>query len=134
MGKQLIIIEDSLTDQKVLNHFIMKSNYFENVCFFNNGLDAIHYLTKLKSQDLINTVKAIITDINMPVLNGFEFCDKLNDMFGLSKLEIPVFFLSSSHHEEDIIKAQTYNFYRGFINKPINQEILDHQFLGLISE
>lgn len=60
----------------------------------------------------------VLIDINMPVLNGWEFLEAYD------KLEIEqrvdMYMLSSSVYENDIEKAKTYKTVKGFISKPLS--------------
>jgi len=62
----------------------------------------------------------ILLDINMPIMNGWEFLDeytRLNiDPSGKSK----VFIISSSVFSNDINKARSYPLVKDFISKPLN--------------
>lgn len=86
----------------------------------NNGVEALQWLSS--HQDLHQLI--ILLDIQMPVMNGFEFLnayDKLNDEF---KKVIQIYVLSSTLDQEEIKKINENNYVRGFLNKPLPIEEL----------
>tara|TARA_R110002050_G_scaffold288277_1_gene440134 strand:- start:5962 stop:6339 length:378 start_codon:yes stop_codon:yes gene_type:complete len=79
-------------------------------------------LAKLENQKDSDEKIVVLLDINMPVLDGWEFLEQLkqNGFYNLSKLEIYV--VSSSTNESDILKAKQFDFIKGFIHKPLSKE------------
>ena len=61
--------------------------------------------------------KLILLDINMPVMNAWEFLDELI----ASDICIDVVILSSSINPEDVTKAETYKNVKSFLNKPLSK-------------
>lgn len=61
--------------------------------------------------------KLVLLDINMPVMNAWDFLDNLEE----SSISIDVVILSSSINPEDITRAGTYKNIKGFLNKPLNK-------------
>jgi PAS domain S-box-containing protein len=62
----------------------------------------------------------IFLDINMPVMNGWEFLDALT----IHKISIPIFMLTSSIDPRDQEKAVAYAQVNDFISKPLREERL----------
>ena len=59
----------------------------------------------------------ILLDLNMPIMNGFEVLEVLQEQ---SKT-IPVYIVSSSNLSEDQSRCKEYPFVKGFFSKPVNQ-------------
>src|ERR1700754_2604659 len=70
----------------------------------------------------------LLLDINMPIMNGWEFLDeytRLNvDPLGKCK----VYIISSSVFSNDINKARSYPVVKDFISKPLNVEKIKELF------
>lgn len=66
----------------------------------------------------------IFLDINMPLMNGWEFLDKYQKLPLQARREINLYMLSSSDYHEDINKAKSYEDVVDYITKPLTKEIL----------
>ena len=66
----------------------------------------------------------ILLDINMPVLNGWEFLEELIPQLDKFPNDLPVFMLSSTIDQADFDKAKTYSIVKGFYSKPLTKENL----------
>jgi CheY-like chemotaxis protein len=93
---------------------------------FINCEDAIFELLNIDNFDELPDY--IFLDINMPVMNGWDFLDVFDrmriDPFG----KIEIYIVSSSVFAEDIDKSRSYPTVKEFISKPLNQEKLKHVF------
>lgn len=84
--KTVLVVDDSTTNRSILCD-ILHSDY--TVIQAENGIQA---LTKLKRQD--KKVDAIILDIIMPEMDGYEFMNKIKQDKTLS--QIPVIILTEN--------------------------------------
>ncbi|MRX40889.1 response regulator [Flavobacterium sp. LC2016-23] len=112
-----LLIEDNLIDQLVIKQLLKKMlDVTETeVNITNNGVEALQWLST--HQDLKQLI--ILLDIQMPVMNGFDFLnayDKLNDEL---KKVIQIYVLSSTLDQDEIKKINENNYVRGFLNKPL---------------
>jgi CheY-like chemotaxis protein len=65
----------------------------------------------------------ILLDINMPVMNGFEFLEALHERWGLNPEITKIFLLTSSTNSRDVEKASQYPL-TGYLEKPLTLEKL----------
>ncbi len=90
---------------------------------FLNGADALEELIKLKynNEDLPSI---ILLDINMPIMDGWEFLTEFRKLReGISK-EIQIYIVSSSIATEDIEKSKTFPEIVSYLTKPVELETL----------
>jgi CheY-like chemotaxis protein len=83
-----------------------------------SGAEALEYLKSDRDFDLI------FVDINMPVMNGWDFLRSVSKQKDLKELKVVV--LSSSDLEEDILKAEGLDNVVDFKTKPLDFEYLKH--------
>ena len=93
-----LLIEDNLIDQIVIRQLIKKSLDIE-VNITNNGREGLLWL---HNHENLNQSIIILLDVQMPIMNGFDFLeefDKLNENF---KKEIQIYVLSSTLDPDEI--------------------------------
>ncbi|WOK04859.1 response regulator [Imperialibacter roseus] len=64
----------------------------------------------------------ILLDVNMPVMGGWEFLEKLSDVGIGVNLDFPIYITTSSVDPEDKRRAQLHPLVKGFIEKPLTAE------------
>lgn len=113
MGNGYIMgVEDSVVQAKKLKHFLDENNLPSKI--FHSAPEA--YKMALKEPPVL-----IISDIVMPVMDGYEFCKKLKDDKNLR--EIPIILLTSLRDPLDIIKGLQAGA-DNFITKPYEEKYL----------
>ena len=127
----LLVIDDDDINIFIIKKIVEKTGYEAKMVAKTNGSVAIDYLQELIASDQI-LPHLILIDINMPVLNGWEFLDAYEKL--AIQNDINMYMLSSSVYENDIEKAKTYKTVKGFISKPLSIERLVELFEGKNSE
>ncbi|MBC7509393.1 MAG: response regulator [Ferruginibacter sp.] len=109
----VMIIEDDVDDQKFLEHVFEKLGYTNKLHFFDNGVDALEFLD---NSDVIPFI--ILSDINMPKLDGFALRDRIRINTKLQLRSVPFIFFSTSADEDSVITAYSLSV-QGFFKKQI---------------
>ncbi|SNY94939.1 response regulator [Flagellimonas pacifica] len=87
---------------------------------YKNGLDAYNKLLELAGK--INELPDIILlDINMPLMNGWEFLEELRMAPDLINDQVHIYILTSSIAPDDLNLSKEYGFIRGYITKPLTK-------------
>lgn len=123
----LLVIDDDDINIFIIKKIVEKTGYNVNMVSKANGLLAIDYLKATLDNDDFPHLTLI--DINMPVLNGWEFLDAYEELNITQRVDM--YMLSSSVYENDIEKAKTYTKVKGFISKPLSIERLVELFKQL---
>ncbi len=101
----LVIAEDSILLQKMIDDALERAG-FTNVKNFNNGQEAWDYLKSIRhDSDLYNKVNLIITDIEMPQMDGHRLTKLVKDDPRLKM--IPIVIFSSLIDDQMRIKGET---------------------------
>lgn len=98
--------------------------------------------TRLNGQEGIEFIKScignekqlpdiIFLDINMPVMNGWEFLEEFEIIKDKFSKNIIINMLSSSVYNDDISKSQTYSTVNKFISKPLTIEKIKDLYTSL---
>jgi CheY-like chemotaxis protein len=107
----VIIIEDDIDDQEILNEIFQKLGYSNEVIFFTDGASALDYLNKPSVLPFL-----ILSDINLPKLNGFDLRSKLKTDADLAVKCIPYLFFSTALNQKAVIDAYSMSV-QGFFVK-----------------
>ena len=108
----VIVIEDDKDDREILRMVFKKLAYSNEVIYFNDGDDALEYLEKLSIKPFL-----ILSDINMPRLNGMELRDKIFNNARLNLRCIPYLFFTTASEQPMVLKAYSKSV-QGFFVKP----------------
>ncbi len=112
--KKVLIVEDNQRLSRMM-HFLFLSRGVDTK-IANNGAEALEALQE-------NIPDAIITDLKMPEMDGFEFCHRLKQNEAYSK--IPVLVLSDLERERDADRLLSMGV-NDYIKKPfMSADILD---------
>lgn len=121
--KTIWVVDDDPIYQIIVNKIIKKSELFSSVSSFKNGKDAIDALKNaLKNSERLPDI--ILLDINMPIMDGWEFMEEKLLLKPLIKDPVQIYIVSSSIALEDKNKAKNYSEIIAYLSKPINDNDL----------
>jgi CheY-like chemotaxis protein len=127
-GKLLLVDDD--TTSIFLTQMLIEDIFpgsVEQIQTANNGQEALEILSQycLSSTGGAENFcpDLILLDINMPVMDGFEFLEQLQKMDNFKKNQTKIVLLTSSTNPKDIERAQKYNVYN-YLSKPLTEEKL----------
>ncbi|MBW7651051.1 chemotaxis protein [Anoxybacillus sp. ST4] len=91
-NKKLIVAEDSPLLRKLLHDTLAEAGYVY-VEFFENGEDALHYLQSIveKGKPVESEVQLVITDIEMPQMDGHHLTKRIREHDKLKHLPVVIF-------------------------------------------
>jgi CheY-like chemotaxis protein len=116
----VLLVDDDEINNFISIKLIKKALLNTEIMACLNGKFAIDQLVEIQRNDPAKLPDYILLDINMPIMNGWEFLDeykRLNiDPTGKTK----IFIISSSVFSNDINKARSYPLVKDFISKPLN--------------
>ncbi len=120
MNKKIIwVVDDDTIYQTIINKLIQKSGVFSTHSSFMNGKEAIITLKNTLEVDSNNLPDIILLDINMPVMDGWEFMEEIKKIKSKINKHILIYIVSSSIAIEDKNKSKTFPDIIGYSPKPI---------------
>ena len=108
----IIIVEDDIDDQEMFSEVFKELDYKNEIVFFNDGQEALTYLTAKTTEPFI-----VFSDINMPKLNGIELRNQIHENEDIRIKTIPYLFFTTSAEQEAVIDAYSKSI-QGFFIKP----------------
>ncbi|MCY7422043.1 MAG: response regulator [Chitinophagaceae bacterium] len=100
--RPIIILEDDLDDQEIMREVLNDLQVGYRIDFYTNAKEVLEYLYTTKEQPFL-----IISDVNLPTMNGLELRKILNENEYLRLKSIPFVFFSTSSDEFAV--KQAYN-------------------------
>lgn len=114
------MIDDDEINNFIAQKLINKSLINTKITVFANGDDGLSFL-KNGINNETELPDIIFLDLNMPVMNGWEFLDIYEkDILPFIIKKPLIYIISSSVYRNDILKAENYNFIDKFISKPLS--------------
>ncbi|HEY9178525.1 MAG TPA: response regulator [Flavipsychrobacter sp.] len=114
----IIVIEDDRDDQELLVEIFRELNYTNEVTYFSDSDKALEYLNRSEVQPFL-----ILSDINMPRMNGFELRNKIFTNEQLKLKCIPYLFFTTGGDKKAVTDAYSMSV-QGFFIKPQSMEKL----------
>ena len=118
----MLIDEDEIDN--IINQKIIESNEFaEDIIIFQSGQEALEYLAK-NADDPDQLPQIIFLDINMPIMDGFQFLAEFEKLDEKVRNKCKIIMLSSSISPRDIDRAASSKYVIKYLNKPLNSRYL----------
>ncbi|GAB3891713.1 hypothetical protein GCM10028803_03810 [Larkinella knui] len=114
----IIIIEDDADDQFLLEQIFKKLNYSNKVIYFSDGEEALGFLNRTELMPFL-----ILSDVNMPKLDGFALRQKIFTDSQLQVKCIPYLFFSTAVSQEMVIEAYSMSAQGFFIKQDSMSEL-----------
>lgn len=130
MLDKILCVDDDPITLMLCKKVVEKAQFAKEIDTANNGEEAINYFDALylekKNNVSIVYPKLVLLDLNMPVMDGWEFLESFKTKNYLNVFDLTRFIVvSSSIDPNDINKAKTYPVI-GFISKPVTKDMLEN--------
>lgn len=128
MLDKIFCVDDDAITLMLCKKVIERVGFAKEIITAQNGEEAFAYFQDLAKQPELNPdyPKLVLLDLNMPIMNGWEFLDAYQEsgyqnIFKDSKFIV----LSSTIDPQDVDKAKKYSAVLDFLSKPITKEMLE---------
>ena len=113
MQATILIAEDEASQRFTFVELCKQAGY--DVIEAKNGAEALHLL----KQDDTEQIELLLTDLNMPELDGFGLIEQARSL----RAKLPIIVLTSSQETQDAVKSMQMGA-NDFISKPVDAERL----------
>ncbi|RAJ82095.1 CheY-like chemotaxis protein [Chitinophaga dinghuensis] len=121
----IFIVDDDPIHQQIAKIMIERQGISNNIRVFSDAQEVLDYF-----RENTNVADAlpdlILLDLNMPVMDGWEFLDEYAGFQTSLPKQVKIFVLTSSIDEKDKERVRSYKFVSGYLTKPLSKEIISH--------
>lgn len=118
---KVFFIDDNRANNFLIQSYIDLDNIPINPYFERSAIRALDYFKQLPSSEF---PQYIFVDINMPLMNGFEFVQAFMTTFPTQCQQTKIYILSSSIHPADKKRVHGFSAIKGYLEKPLDVKFL----------
>ena len=124
--KNILLVDDDEITNYINSDLITSLEIAEHISVVENGQEALDYIIKAhEGKEGYILPDLIFLDINMPVMNGFQFLENYYYLMGNKKLTTIVTMLTTSLIKDEVERAlDMVNVVKGYIEKPLTKEVV----------
>ena len=125
--KKIMLIDDNEIDNLINQKMIEASGIGERIMVHSGAKSALESLRNLEMltdapEQLLPEL--IFLDIDMPIMDGFQFLEEFDRLSDAIKGYTKVVMLTSSMNPQDLSKATKSVYVKKYLNKPLSQDAL----------
>lgn len=120
--KCILLVDDDETTNFINEMMIAEMGVAEQILQARNGKEGLDLLQeKVKQEHLLPEL--ILLDVNMPVMDGFDFLEAYQEMDIPGKPSVIIIMLTTSLNPSDVERAKNAKIV-DYLNKPLTQQSL----------
>jgi CheY-like chemotaxis protein len=115
------LIDDDNIYQYTARVILESTGLAKEIKSFYNGSEAINYFKDPKNFVPETLPDVIFLDINMPIMDGWQFLEEYNTFCNDLPKPICIYMVSSSVNSSDMQKSRSYKAVNDYLVKPVNR-------------
>lgn len=120
---KVLLVDDDTIYQYIASKTLEATGLTRKIITCSNGEEAYRFLETNKNNPE-ELPDIILLDVNMPVMNGWDFLHAFKNLHSASLKDIPIFLVTSSVNDADINYAHQFSNVQDYIVKPLVKEKL----------
>jgi CheY-like chemotaxis protein len=122
--KTVMLIDDNEIDNLINQKMIEAASIAENIYTHTGAKSALEFLKNMEHLPIAESVlpDIIFLDIDMPLMDGFQFLDEFEKMSPNIKKKCKIVMLTSSINPQDFNRSKKYINVKLYLNKPLSHE------------
>src|SRR6187431_2255243 len=108
--RTVMLIDDNEIDNLINQKMIEAASITENIYTHTGAKSAIEFLKNMEKLDVAESVlpDVIFLDIDMPLMDGFQFLDEFEKLTNIVKKKSTIIMLTSSLNPQDVNRSKKY--------------------------
>ena len=122
--RTVMLIDDNEIDNLINQKMIEAASVTEHIYTHTGAKSAIEFLKNMEKLEMADQVlpDLIFLDIDMPLMDGFQFLDEFAKLSNVAKKKCKIVMLTSSINPQDFNRSKKYENVRLYLNKPLSHE------------
>lgn len=122
--RTVMLIDDNEIDNLINQKMIEAASVTENIYTHTGAKSAIEFLKNMEKLEMADQVlpDVIFLDIDMPLMDGFQFLDEFEKLTNIAKKKCKIVMLTSSINPQDFNRSKKYENVRLYLNKPLSHD------------
>jgi CheY-like chemotaxis protein len=117
----VLLIDDDFASNYLTRAIIQDMDITEKIHTTTNGEEALHFMKENCLATDASCPELILLDVNMPVMDGFEFLEEFHKMSSLKHDNTTIVMLTTSSNQRDTEKARRYKV-ACYLEKPLTED------------
>ena len=122
--RTLLLVDDTEIDNRINPKMIEAASISDNIYTHTGAKSAIEFLRNMEKLDVAEQVlpDVIFLDIDMPLMDGFQFLDEFEKLTNVAKKKCRIVMLTSSINPQDFNRSKKYDNVKLYLNKPLSHD------------
>jgi CheY-like chemotaxis protein len=122
LQKNILLVDDDSIANFLIEKIVQSTGLARNIFKALNGREALQVFEQ-HFRGTLPVPEVVLLDLNMPIMNGFEFLQAYNNLEFEEKDDVLIILVTSSNNPSDIEKARQLGI-KYYLTKPISAETI----------